>query len=135
MGTPLPPTKDGDPCTTCWGPAKPFGDVPTPAIAQVRLTAFLPGVFATAANQQQLLVTHWLEQTPSPCIWEITASGFLWRLVYSAQFTNLLVERVSDGKRAFVDDLPPSCELDITNALIVPDDNVAFSGFANITFV
>lgn len=134
MGTILTKNKIGTPCTSCWGVGKPFGHGPTPHIIQVRLTSLLPGEFSTPAIEQDLLTTHWLERIIDFCTWEITQAGFLWRLVYSLQFTNLLVERISDAKRAFVDNFPPTCELDLPNALVNPAGNIAYNGFANLTW-
>lgn len=134
MGTPLPANEPATPCTSCWGIGKPFGDNPTPELIQVRLTNLLPGEFSTPEIEQDLLVTHYLQRVIDFCTWEITANGLLWRLVYSDQFTTLVVESTTTGKRAFLDTLPPTCQLDFPSALIVPDDHIAYNGFANITW-
>lgn len=134
MGTPLPPNEPAEPCTSCWGIGKTFGDTETPQVLQVRLTRLLQGEFGSSESEQLLLTTHWLERVQAFCTWEIIASGFLWRLVYSLQFTNLIVERISDGKRAFQDTFPPTCQLDLENDLQDGDDRIAFGGFANITW-
>ena len=135
MGTPLPPVVDGDLCSSCWGAGKQFGDIATPATLKVQLTSILQGEFGTTAIETELLTTHYLVQTDFSCAFEVTANGFLWRLVFSNQFTNLLVERVSDGKRAFVDDFAGPCEIDLPNALNDPEGNIMYAGFANITFI
>lgn len=132
MGTPLPENEPGELCPSCWGVNKPFGPGPSPKVIQLRLLDLEAGALATEATNALILQPRLLEQTNAPCTYEIEASGFLYRLNFSLQFTTLVVERISDGKRAFLDDFPPACQTSFPNALDDGDDHIAFNGRALI---
>ncbi len=134
MGTPLPPNEIANPCTACFGPAKAFGDVPTPLVVMARLTRLLPGDFWVAADEQLLLTTHYLEQTAAPCIFRINDQTFVWILQWFAGFTEFQVIRNSDSKYVFFHDDDQGCGLDLNNEIIIPDNAVAWNGFANFTW-
>ena len=135
MGTPLPPVNDGDPCTSCWGPGKDFGDIATPDVIKLQLTSQLPGEFFTPALQTFLLQTHWLEQFSTPCHYRIEANDFRFDVLWFPIFT--VVQIVQKTTTHGVFDNPPAdpCLLDIENNLQNPIGTIMFGGFANITFV
>lgn len=134
MGTPLPRNVSATPCPICWGLGKKFGLGPTPRVIEVRLTSILQGEFGSAGAEQLLLTTHWLVTTTIVCTWTITDATFFWILTFSLQFTTLEVRNLTDNRQAFVDDFPPACTVDFPNALQDPAGNVAFGGFANLTW-
>lgn len=134
MGTPLTANEPGDDCIFCWGVGKRFGDTTTPRVIIVTLTNLITGDFGSSTIAAQLLVPHLLEQTIAPCVWEIETDGFLWRLNFPAGVTTLVVERISDGRRAFLDNFPPPCSLTFDNALALPANNIAFGGSASISW-
>lgn len=131
MGTPSPKNEPGNLCEWCWGLGKMFGDTPTPRFISVALTKMLPGEFWNPEHEQLLLTTHDLEQTGFSCVWEISDGLYRWGLNYTQVNTFFEVHRISDNKEVFVDDYPDPCLTDIPSALSVPDDHVAFGGFAN----
>ncbi|KKL95120.1 hypothetical protein LCGC14_1857800 [marine sediment metagenome] len=134
MGTPLPPNQSGNDCTVCWGTGKPFGDGPTPTVIQLRLTSLLPGEFEDLADFQNLLVTHWLTQQVDPCRFEITDRGFLWFVEWAPTATLVAVRDLSSLRFVFVATLPAICQVDMPSDIAGPAGNIAWNGFANITW-
>ena len=134
MGTPLPPNEPGLLCPLCWGPAKLFGDGPSPLVIQVRLTRFLPGDSFEDPQEQLLLQTHWLEQLAGPCSWRIDDGIFVWFAEFTSFETVVDVRRKLDNKPAFVGAFTDVCATDLPNTLLQPIGNVAFGGFANINW-
>lgn len=134
MGTALPPNEDGNLCDICWGLGKAFGETPTPKVIQLRLTSLLPGDYWEPEYEQILLATHYLEQTIYPCLWEIRDAVFLWSVHFRDIGTAIDVDRRSDSRPAFKTFFGPVCGLDHESNLVGPALNVAWNGFANITW-
>ena len=134
MGTPLLPNEPGFTCHICWGHAKPFGIAPTPKVIQIRLTALLPGEHATDEVMQNLLVTHYLEQQPDPCRYEITDGAFLWFVEWAPTATLIAVRNTITLRFAFVVVTPAICQVDLPSDISGPLGNIAWNGFANITW-
>lgn len=134
MGTPLPPNEPALACSSCWGPGKPFGNGNTPQVIEVHLVGILGGELGTDETEILLLTPHLLQRVQLFCTWEIINQGLLWRLVYSDQFTNLIVERISDGARAFTDTFPPTCQRTVQNDIQERTDNLGFAGHADISW-
>ena len=134
MGTPLTANEPGDNCSSCWGLGKAFGDTVTPHIIRVTLSALFQGALGSSSEDQLLITPQLLIQEAAPCQWAILAGGFEWRVNFAVPLTTLIVRRLSDNKRAFVDDAPPPCSLPFPNALETAPDNVAYGGVATITW-
>ncbi len=134
MGTPLPPNEPGNDCILCWGTGKPFGDGPTPTVIQLRLTSLLPGEFADEADFDNLLVTHWLVQTGLPCLYNIIDGNISWNVNWNPTNTNISVVNLNTVRQVFNNLTFTKCQLDLPNQLTGPDGNIAFGGFANITW-
>jgi len=79
VGTPIPPEadySDGSPCPDCFGPGKPFGDIPTPKKIQITFEGIEPAnCNCTEHNEPPVpAITSplilWVTQTDSdPCWW------------------------------------------------------------------
>lgn len=134
MGTPLPPTETGDPCTVCWGPGKPFGDRNTPKVIQLRLTSMLPGEFYTQEFEQFLLTTHYLEQFGEPCHYRIESNGFRFDLLFEMSFTFVLIVHLPTAHGVFTNTSAPVCSTDIENLFTSGIGLIMYGGFANLTW-
>ncbi len=134
MGTPLPPNEPGNDCLVCWGPAKDFGDGATPTVIQLRLTSLLPGEFADQADFDNLLVTHWLQQTGLPCLYNIIDGNISWNVNWNPTNTNISVFNINTVRPVFNNLTFTKCQLDLPNQLTGPTGTIAFGGFANITW-
>jgi len=134
MGTPLPPNEPGNPCTVCWGVGKSFGDGPTPKVIELRLTSLLPGEYADEADFDNLLVTHWLEQTGLPCVYNIIDGMLSWSVNWNPTNTYISVYNFGTLRTVFHNLTVEKCLLDLPNQNTGPDDNIAWNGFANITW-
>ena len=134
MGTPLQPNEPAVPCALCWGVGQPFGEGATPHVIQVRLTKLLPGEHWNPDHESLLLQTHYLVSVPGPCAWRVEDSVFAWTASFDALETKCTVRRIADNKPAFVANFPPPCTVDMGSSLIQDLGNVAYNGFANITW-
>lgn len=134
MGTPLPPNEPGNPCTVCWGVGKAFGDEPTPKVIQLRLTSLLPGEYSDEADFDNLLVTHYLEQTGLPCLYEIIDGMLSWTVNWNPTNTYISVYNFGTLRTVFHNLTGEICLVDVPNQNTSPDDNIAWNGFANITW-
>lgn len=134
MGTPVNKQEPANLCPICWGPGKPFGDPPTPQIVQIRLTRLLPGEFFTDAYEEQLLRTHWLEQQVDPCRFVIFDPPLQWFVEWAPTATLVAVRDLATLRFAFVATVPAICQVDMASDIAAPLGNIAWNGFANITW-
>lgn len=135
MGTPLPPVDDGILCDVCWAPGEPFASSATPDTLKLSLTSLLPGEFESEVDFSDLLRTRWLPQTLTPCVWSLLDDPLLWSVLWSAGRSAVRVIHLATSHFVFDKVLLEHCKLDLTNGLIVPTGNIAYTGFANITFI
>jgi len=134
VGTPLKPNEPGNNCTVCWGSGKPFGNGPTPTVIQLRLTSLLPGEYADDADFDNLLVTHYLEQTGLPCTFNIIDGNLSWTVAWNSTNTYIGVYDFGTLRPVFQGYIDEVCEVDLPSTLISPSGNIAWNGFANITW-
>lgn len=134
MGTPLPPNQPGALCNVCWGVGKDFGNGPTPRVIQLRLTRLLPGEHWDQADEQNLLTTHWLEQQADPCVFLIVDGDYRWFVEWRPTTTIVAVRNLATLRFVFVFEAPPICQVDMPSDIIAPEGNIAYNGFANITW-
>ena len=134
MGTPLPPNEPGTPCLNCFSVGKPFGTLLTPHVIQMRLTSTLPGEFSDEADFDNLLVTHYLEQSIPPCSYEIIDGTIAWRLYWDPFQTFVEIRSVLTARFVFFASPFDLCALDLTNFFQTPAGRIAYGGFVNITW-
>jgi len=134
MGTPLEPNEPGASCGNCWGIGKDFGDEPTPQVIQLRLTSLLPGDYWDEEFEQFLLTTHYLEQTASPCHYQIESSGFRFVVIFLSSQTVVQVVHLPTARQVFDNTIAPKCALDIANNLTTGVGVIMYNGFANVTW-
>lgn len=134
MGTALPKNEPGWQSNLCWGDAKPFGPGPTPRIIQLRLTSLLQGEFGNDETEQNMLMTHWLEQVPGTLHYQIYDGRFYWFIEWHPSATLIAVRDTISLRFCFVATLPAICQLDAPNEVITWANNFFYGGFANITW-
>jgi len=134
MGTPLPPNESGDIGNLCWGTNKPFGPGPTPRFIKLRLTRLLQGEFGNDAVEQNMLMTHLLEQQLDPLRFEIQDGRFLWFVEWAPSATLISVRDLISLRFSFVVVAPELCAVDLPSDIIQPDGNIMWGGFANVTW-
>jgi len=134
MGTPLPPNEPGNIGNKCWGDGKPFGPGPTPRVIKLRLTRLLQGEFGNDAVEQNMLMTHLLEQTATPLKFEIYDGRFYWFVDWSQSATLIAVRDTISLRFCFGVISPYICQLDLANDYDRWASTIMYGGFANITW-
>ena len=134
MGSPLPPNEPGSDFNLCWGPGKPFGIGFTPHVIKMQLTRIIQGELGNDEFEQNMLVTHLLEQTINPMKFEIYDDRFYWFVEWHPSATLISVRDEITLKHCFVATLPAICQVDAPNEVINWANNFMYGGFANITW-
>jgi len=134
MGTPLPPNEPGADVNLCWGPTKPFGPGPTPHVIKLRLTRLLQGEYGSDAVEQNMLMTHLLEQTVNPMKFEIYDGRFYWWVEWHPSATLVAVRDTISLRFCFVATVPAICQVDMPSDSIHWAGSIMYGGFANITW-
>jgi len=99
MGTPIDIEGDyeeGNPCTRCWGPGKPFGDVPTPKYMVLNVS----GVFPCPPNEKNPPNGSWLltQAEGFPCAWNLTTSNYIMGFGFGVDFTECWIRDIPSDK-------------------------------------
>ena len=135
MGTPLPPNEAGDVCAICFGAGQEFGDVPTPTFIMLQLEDLQQGPFWDPAFEQQLLTPHQLIQTVNPCGYTVFDGTFNWSFTWFLTTTLITIVRTSNSKQVFANVGAPVCGVNFSNALESTDNEFAFGGSLEVTWL
>lgn len=99
MGTPVPPppvlpipSPIGNPCTTCWGTGKPFGDGDTPVLMTAKVSGINKGPFwdPSAGEPPNGAIT--LTQTASPCFYRLITAEHTYLLTWTSVLSRFTIE-------------------------------------------
>lgn len=121
MGTPVPlpidvpPVPPGDPCTTCWGTGKPFGDIDTPSeipaiVSGINKGPNWSGSAGVPPNGERLFI-----QDPNfPCRYSADFDVWFVRMVFGSVFEGCSLTRLG-FITAFFSRVPDACRELYTN--------------------
>ncbi|GAI03417.1 unnamed protein product [marine sediment metagenome] len=107
MGEPVGPEYTvGIPCPQCWGPGKPFGDVPTPKFVSITFTG-LVGIWAPANHK-------WIgQQDPlMPCLWDFEDATFVGTYYFVPGITGVYLA-FKPGLFPFIDFFGGDCDANV----------------------
>lgn len=128
MGNPSDPGDngydEGQNCPECWGPGRPFGDIPTPK----KVTATFAGVAHCTAGwvpDGEYVLTQ--PAPPSLCTWDLVFDGVLFRWTWGAPVgMKISVELPGDPPSRYFFDQGIDCETSFVNDYIFATCGFAF---------
>lgn len=132
MGTPLPPNEPGDPCGTCWGIGKAFGDGDTPKFIKMKFSDFLPGEFWTQELDDFLKLEHLMIQDVPACTWFVIDQGIVWALSWNLPAATILIQQIVPLRPAFEVLVGIQCQLEYSNQIVAPAGVICYDGKVTI---
>lgn len=132
MGTPLPPNLPANPCGTCFGLGKTFGDAPTPRVLILQFSGFTPDQAWDPATEQILLTPQYLIQQTDPCTYQINAGGILFFFQWRTLTTLCSIEQTPGVIEYFRGDVSDLCELLVQNELLTGINVATIGGVVTV---
>jgi len=134
MGTPLPPNEPGLPCGHCWGVDKTFGDGPTPKVITLKFTGWKPGNYWVPAAEPFLLSPQLLQQTTSPCYYQLFTAGANFYFGWSGSNTYCEITGIGTGRDFFYNIIDSVCPRIVPNGIIAPTYYAAYDGQVEVSW-